>query len=376
MLNSADFIFAWVGLWAIGAAPALINYHLAGKGLVHCLRVSGAGLVLLDGDEAALGRMEEVRGEFGSNGGEEEEVRFVRLGEVRGEIYACSSVRPGDEHRAGMKGGHPMALAYTSGTTGVPKGKCLNAVGLHGSVTATRRSPVWSRVKNPRIYVCMPYYHLTGGIFAMAHLMSGNTVCVGPRFRVSSFWDDIRDSRATWFVYVGETLRYLMAAPPSPRDKEHSVYGVAGNGLRPDVWNRFKERFGITQIYEFFGSTEGMFTLYNPSRNDYTAHAVGHHGFLQRWINHGNFVPVAVDSETGDIARDKETGFAFRMPYEVGGEILVHMVDMSDFPGYFNNPEATRGRFVTNVFRKGDQYFRTGDVLRRDQEGRWFFMDR
>ena len=127
MLNSPDFIFAWVGLLAIGASPALINYHLAGKGLVHCLRLSGAKLVLMDGDEEALGRMEEVKGEFGG------EVSFAELEDKRGEIYSSSNARPGDEYRTRMKANHAMALAYTSGTTGLPKGRCLNVMWLHTS---------------------------------------------------------------------------------------------------------------------------------------------------------------------------------------------------------------------------------------------------
>ena len=371
MVNSPDFIFAWVGLWAIGAAPALINYHLTGRAFVHCLGISGAELVLVDGDEGALRRVEEVRGGFG------EEVRFVELGRSRGEIYASSNARPGEEYLAGMKGNHPAALIYTSGTTGMPKGRCMMVVGLHGSVTMTgMQTPKGER---PRYYICMPYYHGTGGFTAMVQLMCGNTVCVGEKFRVSGFWEDVRESRATWFVYVGETLRYLMAAPPSVMDRQHSVYGVFGNGLRPDVWDRFKERFGITQISEFFGSTEGMFMLVNRSRNNFTAHAVGHHGFLMRWMSHGNYVPVAVDAETGDITRDPKTGFAYRMPYEVGGEILVQVsggVGEVEFPGYWNNPEANEGKFATDVFRKGDRYYRTGDMLRRDREGRWFFLDR
>ncbi|KAK0630331.1 hypothetical protein B0T17DRAFT_576470 [Bombardia bombarda] len=373
MLNSPDFIFALVGLWAIGAAPAMINYHLTGKALVHCLAISGANLVLMDGDEAALARMAEVQPEMESKN---PSLQFVDLADARPTIYALPPTRPSDEYRVDMAGSAPLALFYTSGTTGMPKGCCLPArAGFsHGWGTTAGTNPV--REPDQRYYVCMPYYHGTGGINAMAQLMCGNTLCIAPKFSVSGFWRDIRDSRATWFVYVGETLRYLLAAPPSPLDKQHSVYGIYGNGLRPDVWQRFKERFGITEIFEFFNSTEGMFALDNESLNDFTATAVGHHGFLQRWRFHRYYVPVAVDAETGDIARDPKTGFAMRMPYEVGGEMLVQVPFEREFPGYWNNPEATEGKFVKDVFKKGDCYYRTGDALRRDREGRWFFLDR
>lgn len=203
-------------------------------------------------------------------------------------------------------------------------------------------------------------------------------MCLAPKFSVSGFWEDIRDSRATWFVYVGETLRYLLAAPPSPRDKDHNVHSMYGNGLRPDVWKAFRDRFGITKIFEFFNSTEGMLSLDNPCRGDFRAHAVGHHGLLLRSRFQNVYIPVAIDPESGEIARDPKTGFAARVPYEVGGEILVAQPSAfaPPFVGYFGNKEASSKKFVRDVFKKGDLYYRTGDALRRDSDGRWFFLDR
>jgi acyl-CoA synthetase (AMP-forming)/AMP-acid ligase II len=207
-------------------------------------------------------------------------------------------------------------------------------------------------------------------------LVAGKTLCIAPKFSVSNFWRDVCDSRATRFAYVGETLRYLLAAPPSPLDRQHRIHTIYGNGLRPDVWQRFCERFGITQVVEFFNSTEGMLALVNPSMNEYTAHAVGHHGLLQRWKYHCYYVPVAVDPETGEIVRDPKTGFASRMPYELGGEILVRLPFERQFFGYWRDPEASKKKIARDVFQKGDAYYRTGDALRRDKEGRWFFVDR
>ncbi|KAK3329273.1 hypothetical protein B0H66DRAFT_507830 [Apodospora peruviana] len=373
MLNSPDFLFAWVGLWAIGAAPAMINYHLAGKALAHCLAMSGAKVVLMDGDDAALGRMAEIQHQMPTD------VQFIKLADAREAIYASPATRPADSFRAGLKASDPMGLFYTSGTTGLPKACCFPVVVAFASGSGNHLASS-TQQKDERYYVCMPYYHGTGGLSIMGQLMRGNTACVAPKFSVSRFWQDIRDSRATWFVYVGETLRYLLAEPPSALDKQHNVHSIYGNGLRPDVWQRFRERFGITEaVWEFFNSTEGMLALDNVSRNEFTANAVGHDGFLQKWKYHRLYVPVEVDAETGEIAWDLGPGgkgFARRVPYEVGGEILVKVPFEREFPGYWGNPEASAGKFVTDVFEKGDRYYRTGDALRRDKEGRWFFLDR
>jgi acyl-CoA synthetase (AMP-forming)/AMP-acid ligase II len=95
-----------------------------------------------------------------------------------------------------------------------------------------------------------------------------------------------------------------------------------------------------------------------------------------RWYNHNQYVPVEIDSTTGNIYREPETGFARRMPYPVGGEIIVPVPNKAAFLGYFKNQKATDAKFERDVFRKGDLYYRCGDSLRRDEEGRWFFNDR
>jgi acyl-CoA synthetase (AMP-forming)/AMP-acid ligase II len=132
MLNSAEFVFAWVGLWAVGAAPAMVNYHLRGDALVHCLRISGARLVLVDGDAEAEKRIEEVSGEMRNNMKGERGMEFVRLADIRREVRAMKTDMPPHELRKGIKGTEPMALFYTSGTTGMPKGCAIPVAGGFG----------------------------------------------------------------------------------------------------------------------------------------------------------------------------------------------------------------------------------------------------
>ena len=210
----------------------------------------------------------------------------------------------------------------------------------------------------------------------MRCVMAGISLAIGKGFSVRNFWHDVRDSESTFFVYVGETARYLLAAPPSPLDKEHKVRCMFGNGLRPDVWLPFRERFGVPEVGEFFDSSEGMFSLFVWNRGDYSVDCVGHHGALLRFAMRNTLVPVAINHETNEIVRDPKTGFAKRNSYNEGGEILVKLADESLFPGYWNNPEATKKMFDRDVFKKGDLYYRSGDALKRTDDGRWIFMDR
>ncbi|KAF4426758.1 Isopenicillin N epimerase component 1 [Colletotrichum fructicola Nara gc5] len=374
MQNSPDFAFAWVGLLAIGAAPAMINYNLTGKALLGCIEISTAKLVLVDGSAEVAAKYQDVNTELDMKG-----IKLINLAEEKPRVYQMDPVRPHDNLRKGMMPGDAMALFYTSGTTGLPKAVLFPAAAAASLSLQANQNDLGfhpTAGNSERCYICMPYYHGTGGITMMSQILSGSTVCMAPKFSVSTFWDDIRDSNATWFVYVGETLRYLLAAPPSPRDKEHNIHAVFGNGCRPDVWRRFQERFGVDTVCEFYNSTEGALGLRNLSRGDFFANAVGHHGLLLRLKYRNMYVPVAIDTETGEVQRDPKTGLAIRMSYETGGEILVEHPGERAFPGYFNNPDATDKKYVRDVLKKGDIFYRTGDSLRRDADGRWFFLDR
>ncbi len=262
----------------------------------------------------------------------------------------------------------------------MPKGAAFSTARMHtGAVAFSRPGPFCDQIPGPggdRWYNCMPYYHGTGGQSAMAMMMSGISLAIGKGFSVRNFWKDIRDSEATVIVYVGETARYLLAAPPSALDREHKVRCMYGNGLRPDVWLKFRERFGVEEVIEFFNSSEGVLSLFNWNRGDYTASCVGHHGALLRLVMNSQFIPVEVDNETNELMRNPKTGFAKRNSYEQGGEIIVQIPEEAAFAGYWKNPTATKKKYAYDVFKKGDIYYRSGDALRRTPDGRWYFLDR
>ena len=149
-----------------------------------------------------------------------------------------------------------------------------------------------------------------------------------------------------------------------------------GNGMRPDVWGRFQERFGIAEICEFYGSTEGGLSHLTIQKGDYLRNAVGHDGLIRRWLLRNQVVPVLIDSETNEIVRDPETGFAVRMPYDIGGELLFRLESEANFVGYWKNEAATEKKFTRDVFGKGDLFYRSGDSLKRSPDGKWSFLDR
>jgi acyl-CoA synthetase (AMP-forming)/AMP-acid ligase II len=234
---------------------------------------------------------------------------------------------------------------------------------------------------------CMPLYHSTAALLGyLACLMRGTTIIIGRRFSARNFWKEVRDNDATMVQYVGETLRYLLATPPEidpvtgeDLDKKNNVRMFYGNGLRPDVWNRVKDRFDVETVSEFYASTEGSSGAWNRSSNNFSAGAVGRNGTLAGLVLGPTVGVVELDHETETPRRDPRTGLCKRVPRGEPGELL-YALDPDDvkraFQGYFNNSRATEKKILRDVFKKGDAWFRTGDVMRWDDEGRWYFSDR
>ncbi|KAF1938241.1 acetyl-CoA synthetase-like protein [Clathrospora elynae] len=374
LMNSAEFMFIWLGLFCIGCAPAHLNNNLKGESLIHCLRMAGVKTVLVDAEDECIQRFDGVKVVV------EKELGVVSVVVDEGlleKVYSGPVNVPGDEYRENVVGSDPTCLLFTSGTTGLPKaGKFMVSRHHERGNPQDLSSDQKAGPDGDRRYCCMPLFHGTGGISTITAITGGISVAIGRKFSVSTFWDDIHDSQSTIFVYVGEAARYLLMAPPHPRERDHRLRGMYGNGMRPDVWNRFKERFNVAEVIEFFNSTEGVFSMVVHSKGPFTATCVGQHGAIIRRALNEIYVPVAIDPETGELLRDPHTGFVKRNSYNEGGEILVGGSSEEKFAGYYNNPEATAKKFARDVFKKGDLYYRSGDALRRDDDGRWFFLDR
>ncbi|KAI9818721.1 MAG: hypothetical protein M1832_004198 [Thelocarpon impressellum] len=385
-LNSPSLVFVWLGLWSIGAQPAFINYNLTGRPLVHCIKTSTARLVLVDEEvrEAVAPVLDELTAPDLRDDGAPAEIVFFTP-EVEADIAATESVRAPDAVRMGVRPQDMAILIFTSGTTGLPKAAIVSWAKVNFGSSFFFRWSGWRR--RDVLYTCMPLYHSSAAILGFcATLSGGSTVAIGHRFSTKTFWAEVRAADATIIQYVGETCRYLLAAPPDldpdtgeDLDRRNKVRLAVGNGLRPDVWNAFKERFGIETIGEFYAATEGTSGSWNLSRNDFARGAIGRNGLLGWALLGSTLAVVRVDWTSEEPWRDAKTGLCKKVATGAPGELL-YKIDAGDvarkFQGYFRNDKATQGKVLRDVLKRGDAWFRTGDVVRWDGEGRWYFHDR
>jgi len=222
------------------------------------------------------------------------------------------------------------------------------------------------------IYDPLPLYHSTGGVCAVGlAFMPGGALIIKRRFSVNEFWSDIHRYRATIFEYIGELCRYLLNAPQGPLEKGHQVRVITGNGLRPEIWRQFQERFAIPRIVEFYGATEGNVSMLNY---DGTVGSVGRVPEYLQWLLPTRVLRSDVELEMpvrGQGGLCIECG-----PDEVGEAVgRISARAGRGFEGY-SDKKASEKKILHDVMRRGDAWFRTGDLMRRDAHGYFYFVDR
>jgi fatty-acyl-CoA synthase len=364
MQNCPEYAAIWLGLTQAGCVVALLNVNLTGEALAHCIRTAASSHVIVS---AALApALLEIRNLF-----PESLSIYVQDGE---RMAGCNALVLYGEFDASPETGMAIRdtalLIYTSGTTGLPKACKIS----HGRM---RRWCAWfagmmGACPEDRLYNCLPMYHSVGGVVAIgAMLMAGGTTVLREKFSARAFWDDIVNEECTIFQYIGELCHYLTSQPKHPRERQHRLRLCCGNGLRGDVWETFKDRFAVPRILEFYAATEGNISLYNCEGRP------GAIGRVPPFLAHR--FPIAIiryDVETGEPKRGDE-GLCVACDVDEAGETIgkIFGSGSQQFEGY-TDARASSGKLLHNVFEPGDTWFRTGDAMRKDAGGYYYFVDR
>lgn len=368
--NRLEYVAVWYGLAKVGVRAALINDLLQGKSLAHCLEIAKSKLLLTEPElvptcaaaQEHLSTPLPVWSFAGSSDGAQDFDSALR---------DMSPARPDRSLRQGLKARDTLLNMFTSGTTGLPKAVKVS----HARARRYMRTFLVAMKSTPqdRMFMVLPMYHATGGLVGVgAALMRGGAVIVEPGFSARNFWDRVVESGATMFTYVGELCRILINTDPVAAENRHKIRAMVGNGLRPEVWTRFQDRFHVDRVVEFYGATEGNVGLMN---SDGTIGAMGRiPWYVKRRFN---LELVRHDFNTETPVRDAD-GHCIKVKTNEVGE-AIGRIDPDDsrflFEGY-RSEEETAKKILRNVFKPDDMYFRTGDLMRQDHHAYYYFIDR
>ena len=359
--NRPEALFVIGGIVKLGAIAAVVNTKQRGKVLAHSLAISKAKLHVV-GEELWDGFVE-VRGPEPAAWVRERPDGKAPDGVPDAVAAVASSSRATPKALGEVHLGDPCFYIFTSGTTGMPKASIMThnrwvkAAGAFGMAAMALG-------KDDVLYLALPLYHNNALTVAWSSAAAGGAaLAIRRKFSVTHFWEDCRRFGATAFVYIGELCRYLLNHEPRREDREHKVRRICGNGLRPDIWRAFKERFGIDEVYEFYAASEGNAAFVNLLNLDCTV----------------GLCPAPYALVEYDIDRDEPVRGPDGRLRKVGrGEIGLLITEVNEryaFDGY-TDKSASEKKLFRDVFRPGDCWFNSGDLLRDQGFRHAQFIDR
>ena len=263
---------------------------------------------------------------------------------------------PSAAGNAVLDGTTEAVLLYTSGTTGRPKGCVMTNEYFHtfGSWLLTRGDRLAMEMGTERLYNPLPLHHANClSISLPAMLLSGGCLVFPDRFHASSFWDDIVSCRITAIQFQGVIPNILMKLPERAREREHEIKFALCAGVEPTLHAGFEARFGFPLVEMWAMSETGRFMSDHVEPRQIHTRAIGRSvpGCEAR----------AVDEHDADVPDGVQGEFVVRNSAEAPRKGF--------FSGYLKNEAATEEAW------RGD-WFRTGDVVVRDETGMFYFADR
>jgi citronellyl-CoA synthetase len=366
--NRSELLMVYSAMAKIGAANSMINTNLRHESLLHCLKLNPANTFIVG--EEVLDAFEEIKADLKlaehqkiyylqDKGRKQVPGGYIDLKRVVADIPPANPATTGE-----VKPIDPISYVFTSGTTGgMPKA----AIVTHGRLVrgAYYNGKIVMNMKpSDTMYVPLPFFHTNALALSWPCVFfNGAAVAIRRKFSVSNFWADVRKFNVTAWCYIGELCRYLMNQPTSPDDADNPLTKIIGNGLRPDIWKEFKQRFGISKVFEIYGAAESNLYFVNWLNLDCTQ------GFC---IAPHAIVKYDVDEDEPIRGPD-----GFMQKIEVGetGLLLGEISEENPFIGY-TSKEATESKIVRDVFTEGDAWFNTGDLIRDIGFGHVQFVDR
>lgn len=372
LMGRPEYVGIWLGLAKIGVVTALVNTNLSNEPLLHSLRAAKAKSLIYGSEfktviNNVVDNIQNLPLYELSETDNNTEVDSSRIN-LRNELKKVQNESL-SKYYSKINAKDKLMYIYTSGTTGLPKAAVITNSRY---IFMTNACNVMTAMDDSDVlYDPLPLYHTAGGIVGLGQcVVNGLTVAIRKKFSASNFWPDCTKYKCTCAQYIGELCRYLLAVPEKPNENT-TVTMMVGNGLKAQIWEKFVKRFNIQQVYELYGSTEGNSNLINLDSK------VGAVGFTPRYACGLHPVTLVRCDDNGVPIRNAK-GHCIECQIEEPGVFvgkIVHKKVFNEFVGYADD-DATSKKILKNVFKQGDRYFNSGDVLVQDELGYFYFKDR
>ncbi|NP_001011348.2 long-chain fatty acid transport protein 6 [Xenopus tropicalis] len=370
MSNEPDFLNVWFGLAKLGCRLAFLNYNIRSRSLLHCFHSSGAKMLIVGAD------MVETLEEILPNLQEDNISVWVMAKEVS--IKGVNTIldklehvtdKPVPQHLCHVSSIRAATLyIFTSGTTGLPKAALISQL-----QTLKGAAGIWAfgGTEDDIVYITLPLYHSAASLIGIGgSIYLGATCVLKKKFSASQFWIDCKKHNVTVVQYIGELCRYLCNQPLKEGEKDHKVRMAVGNGVRSDVWKEFIRRFGDIKMCELYGATEGNICFMNHTGK---IGSVGRSNIFYKLLFPFELIKYDIQKDEPII---NEQGWCERVKKGETGLLISQVNKNNPFFGYAGNKNHTTKKLLCNVFRKGDVYFNTGDLMVQDSENFLYFRDR
>ncbi|XP_069890228.1 long-chain fatty acid transport protein 6 [Dipodomys merriami] len=368
MSNEPDFVHVWLGLAKLGCAVAFLNCSLRAGPLLHCVRACAPAALVVGGD--LLGSVEEVLPSIPK----EVSVWGLKASVPPGMTSLTQELREAPEDpvprsyhiTSNLKS--TCLYIFTSGTTGLPKAAVITQL---QAIKASAGLWAFGCTSEDIVYITLPLYHSSGALLGISGCVELGATCVlKKKFSASQFWLDCKKYNVTVFQYIGELCRYLCKQPEREGEKDHQVRMAVGNGIRSDVWREFIHRFGNIKMCELYGATEGNICFMNHTGK---IGAVGRTNMFYKLFF--AFDLIKYDFQKDEPMRNEQNWCSSVKKGEPG--LLISPVNTRNpFFGYAGSYKHTKSKLIFDVFKKGDVYFNTGDLMVQDQDNFLYFWDR
>ncbi|WP_286746694.1 long-chain-acyl-CoA synthetase [Aquabacterium sp. UBA2148] len=365
MENRPEVIAFALGIVKLGGIATLLNHHLRDEAQAHSLRLSRPRIVLVGQECEAVVRslpqatLAELDIDWWWDGQAPPPDGWPHL------QHACAQAPDTNlPETAAIALSQPCFHIFTSGSTGLPKASVMSHYRWHRCMLGMGELGLRLR-QDDVLYCALPLHHNNALTVSWgATVGAGACLALGRKFSASGFWQDIRRHRATAFSYIGELCRYLLNQAPRADDAQHGVRAIIGNGLRPDIWGAFQQRFAIEHIAEFYAASECNLAFVNA------LNLPGSAGMCP--LSHAI---VAFDVAEETPVREGPQGLMRRVEKGQVGLLLTEITDKAPMDGY-TDERATASKVLRDVLRRGDAWFNSGDLVRDQGFGHIQFIDR